>query len=159
MYPNTLIFLSPLSTLYKALFPHAFSYPDPPLPNPILELGELQRTCSSRLVIPSPSDPILWLHFWERLKTWKITLLIEGVLQDKEVFNLASTTLVSLHFAVWVVQQTHINLSPGQMLYLYQHLISPYIINPESTRKVTRIKETITNWRSSWLLNKLFLYK
>ena len=30
-------FLFPLSTLYKALFPHAFSYPDPPLPYLILE--------------------------------------------------------------------------------------------------------------------------
>ena len=125
MYPNTLIFLSPLSTLYKALFPHAFSYPDPPPPNPILELGELQRTCSSRLVIPSPSDPILWVHFWERLKTWKITLLTEGVLQDKEIFNLASSALVSLHFAVWVVQQTHTNLSPSLMLYLTQSWLNP----------------------------------
>ena len=31
---------------YKALYPHTFSYPDPPSPDPILESGELQSSCS-----------------------------------------------------------------------------------------------------------------
>ena len=53
---------------------------------------------------------------------WIVT---EGVLQDKEIFNLVSSALVSLQFAVWVVQQTHINLSPGQMLYLTQSWLNP----------------------------------
>ena len=34
-----------------------------------------------------------------------------------------------------------------------QHLSSPYNKTPESRIKVTRIKEIITNWRSSRLLN------
>ena len=35
-----------------------------------------------------------------------------------------------------------------------QQLISPYNITPESSIKVMRIKEMITNLRSYWLLNK-----
>ena len=38
-----------------------------------------------------------------------------------------------------------------------QHLISPYNITLESNMKVMRIKEMITNKRSSWLLNKFSL--
>ena len=38
-----------------------------------------------------------------------------------------------------------------------KHLISPNSITPESNIKVTEIKEMITNWRSSWLLNKFSL--
>ena len=38
-----------------------------------------------------------------------------------------------------------------------KHLISPYNITPESNIWVTRIKEIITNWRSSWFLNKFLL--
>ena len=57
-------------------------------------------------------------HFW---------IVTEGVLQDKEIFNLVSSALVSLHFAVWVVQQTRTNLSPGQMLYLTQSWLNPSI--------------------------------
>ena len=38
-----------------------------------------------------------------------------------------------------------------------KHLISPYHIPPESNMKVVRIEEMITNWRSSWLLNKFSL--
>ena len=39
-------FLSLLSALHKALYPHTFLYPDPPSPDPILESGELQSSCS-----------------------------------------------------------------------------------------------------------------
>ena len=35
-----------------------------------------------------------------------------------------------------------------------QHLISPYNISPKLYIKVTRMKEMITNWRSSWFWNK-----
>ena len=35
-----------------------------------------------------------------------------------------------------------------------QYLNSPYNITPESHIKVMRIKEMVTNLRSSWLLNK-----
>ena len=35
-----------------------------------------------------------------------------------------------------------------------QQLISPYNMTPESSIKVMRIKEMITNIRSYWLLNK-----
>ena len=35
-----------------------------------------------------------------------------------------------------------------------QQLISPYNMTPESSIKVMRIKEMITNLRSYWLLNK-----
>ena len=35
------------------------------------------------------------------------------------------------------------------------HLTSPYNITSESYIKVMRIKEMITNWKSSWLLNAL----
>ena len=38
-----------------------------------------------------------------------------------------------------------------------KHLISPNSITPESNIKVTEIKEMITKWRSSWLLNKFSL--
>ena len=38
-----------------------------------------------------------------------------------------------------------------------KHLISCYNITPESNIEVTRIKEIITNLRSSWLLNKFSL--
>ena len=38
-----------------------------------------------------------------------------------------------------------------------KHLISPNSITPELNIKVTEIKEMITNWRSSWLLNKFSL--
>ena len=38
-----------------------------------------------------------------------------------------------------------------------QHLISPYIITPESHIKIMRIKEMITNYRSLWFLNKFSL--
>ena len=38
-----------------------------------------------------------------------------------------------------------------------QHLISPHNITPKSKFKDTRIKEMITNKRSSWLLNKFSL--
>ena len=38
-----------------------------------------------------------------------------------------------------------------------KHLISPYSIAPKSNVKVTRIKEMITNQRSSRLLNKISL--
>ena len=37
------------------------------------------------------------------------------------------------------------------------NLISPYNITSESHIKVMRIKEMITNWKSSWLLNKFSL--
>ena len=37
-----------------------------------------------------------------------------------------------------------------------QHLISPNSITPESHIKVMRIKETISNSRSSWLLEQRF---
>ena len=37
------------------------------------------------------------------------------------------------------------------------HLNSPYSITPESHIKVMRIKEVITNFRNSWLLNKFSL--
>ena len=37
------------------------------------------------------------------------------------------------------------------------HLISLYNISPESHLRVMRIKEMITNWRSSWLLYKFSL--
>ena len=37
------------------------------------------------------------------------------------------------------------------------HLISPFIITPESNIEVMRIKEMIINWRTSWLLNKFSL--
>ena len=49
----------------------------------------------------------------------------EGFLQDKEIFNLVSITLVLLHFVLWVVQQTCTNLSPGQMRYLTQSWFNP----------------------------------
>ena len=42
MYPNALIFLSPLSGPHEAPFPHAFLNPDPPPPNPIKESGVWQ---------------------------------------------------------------------------------------------------------------------
>ena len=148
MYPNSLIFLSLLSAHHKAQFPHVFSYLDPPSPDPILESWELQSSCSlpltpiartwlphqpschdiswwrkcfSRLETGSPTDPIWWLHFWET-EDLKVT---EGFLQDKETFNLVSITLVLLHFALLVVQQTCTNLSPGQMLYLTQSWFNP----------------------------------
>lgn len=38
-----------------------------------------------------------------------------------------------------------------------QHLFSPNNITAELYIKVLRIKEMITNWRSSWYLNKFFL--
>ena len=38
-----------------------------------------------------------------------------------------------------------------------QHLFSPNNITPELYIKVLRIKEMITNWISSWYLNKFFL--
>ena len=36
-----------------------------------------------------------------------------------------------------------------------QHLISPYNITPESHIKAMRVKEMITHYKNSWLLNKL----
>ena len=71
MYPNSLIFLSLLSALHKALFPHTFSYPDPPSPDLILESGELQSFCSlpmtsiRTMLNPLPATCELnpsWLH-------------------------------------------------------------------------------------------------
>ena len=38
-----------------------------------------------------------------------------------------------------------------------QLMISPNNITLESNIKVTRIKEMITNWKSSWFLNKFSL--
>ena len=71
MYPNSLIFLSLLSALHKALHPHTFSYPDPPSPDLILESGELQSssflpmTLIRTLLNPLPATCELnpsWLH-------------------------------------------------------------------------------------------------
>ena len=39
----------------------------------------------------------------------------------------------------------------------HKHIISPYHITPESNINVTRIKEIITSWRSSWFSNKFSL--
>ena len=36
-----------------------------------------------------------------------------------------------------------------------QHLISPYNITPESHIMTMRVKEMITHYKNSWLLNKL----
>ena len=38
-----------------------------------------------------------------------------------------------------------------------QHVISPHNVSRESHNKVTRMKETINNLRSFWLLNKFSL--
>ena len=38
-----------------------------------------------------------------------------------------------------------------------QHVISPHNVSRESDNKVTRMKETINNLRSFWLLNKFSL--
>ena len=43
------------------------------------------------------------------------------------------------------------------ILYYIIYIISPFIITLESHLKVTRIKEMISNQRSSWLLNKFSL--
>ena len=37
------------------------------------------------------------------------------------------------------------------------HLISPYSVTTKSNIDVMRIKEMITNWRNSWLLDKFSL--
>ena len=146
MYLNSLIFLSLLSALHKALFPHVFSYHDPPSPDPILESWELQSSCSLPLTPiartwlphqPSCHGISWWRKCFSRLEGLQVIQsgdsifetedlkVTEGFLQDKEIFNLVSITLVLLHFVLWVVQQTCTNLSPGQMLYLTQSWFNP----------------------------------
>ena len=57
MYPMALMFLAPLSPLLEAWFPHVIeSSGFPPVPNPILELQELQ------LLPLFPTIPILALE-------------------------------------------------------------------------------------------------
>ena len=50
----------------------------------------------------------------------------------------------------WHLYLKGINLSLNSDL----HLISPFIITPESHIKVTKITEMVANHRSSWLVNK-----
>ena len=64
-----------------------------------------------------------------------------GILGWQE--NLLMSSMIS-----WIIPLT---LESDQLL------ISPYNVTPESNIKVTRIKEMITNLKSSWFLNKFSL--
>ena len=68
--------------------------------------------------------------------------------------KLIRSSSISLHSPFRFVAVVRLNsLTPKSD----QRLISPYNITPESHIKVMRIKEMITNQRSSWLLNKFSL--
>ena len=66
------------------------------------------------------------------------------------IFGWRENLLMSTSFSMisWII---HLTLESDQLL------ISPYNITPESNIKVTRIKEMITNLKSSWFLNKFLL--
>ena len=66
------------------------------------------------------------------------------------IFDWQENLLISTLFSMisWIIPLT---LKSDQLL------ISPYNITPESNIKVTRIKEMITNLKSSWFFNKFSL--
>ena len=66
------------------------------------------------------------------------------------IFGWEENLLMSTPFSMisWIIPLT---LESDQLL------ISPYNVTPESNIKVTRIKEMITNLKSSWFLNKFSL--
>ena len=57
----------------------------------------------------------------------------------------------------WSCCCSHVYLTDPLPPMSDQHLISPYIITPESNIKAMRMKGMITNQISSWLLNKFSL--